>query len=246
MTDVRKFAHGVTGLYNGGRFTNITAWGLPIYLELSGSKRKIYYNHNEYGFRGDHDPNCKRAAFGCSFTYGYELEEENTWPFLLKAKNYAVNGGSPQSVARLVEAWVPDSNLEDIFVLTPPRARREIYNTLTETYTQATAYNLNMVARNLKGKQLWDVEFDPDDLMEFLDAFPHLNVLDSEKNDQILEDCIDRIERACDGRNLVILQSDSSPQMPTMDNMSRDRTHGGDSWNRKVSQVFSRELEKLR
>ena len=245
MKDPKKFAHGVTGL-NGGVYTNTNGgWGLPALFELKGETRVVTFNHTEYGFRGTH-ASTPNAAFGCSFTYGHELEEENTWPFLLKAKNYAVNGGSPQSVARLVEAWVPDSNLEDIFVLTPPRARREIYNTLTETYTQATAYNLNMVARNLKGKQLWDVEFDPDDLMEFLDAFPHLNVLDSEKNDQILEDCIDRIERACDGRNLVILQSDSSPQMPTMDNMSRDRTHGGDSWNRKVSQVFSRELEKLR
>jgi len=265
MTDVKKYANGVTGL-NSGTFTNISFWGLPAVLELTGSKRKIYYNHNEYGFRGCHKDDIEsftpNAAFGCSFTYGYELEEESTWPYLLAAKNYGVNGGSAQTVKRLVQEWIPNSDIETVFVLMPPLARREVYNSLTEQYSHLNVYNLNLIAKSLyshdpKKVFEWTDDLETKYVMRLVEEFPHLNLFDHKQNVEIYEDCIETIRRVCDGRKLVIQNSEDpedpddlgilklSKDMPAPDNGSRERSHGGEVWNRKVSQIFSRELRKL-
>ena len=255
MKDPKKFAHGVTGLFNGGVYTNTsTMWGqkLPALFELRGETRVVTYNHNEYGFRGTHAP-TPNAAFGCSFTYGQELEEENTWVYLLGAKNYGVGGGSAQTVARLVEAWIPESDdVENVFVLMPPVARREIYNDLTQLYVHLNIHSVTSIARfyyrdpNMK---FFGVDRDLQEgiadnyLMRFFEDFPHLNLLDDEQNQQILQESRETVERICQGRNLVMLNSEDD-MIPEIDNGSRDGTHGGSVWNRKVSQIFSREMSK--
>ena len=244
MKDPKKFAHGVTGL-NGGVYTNTNGgWGLPAIFELTGETRVVTFNHTEYGFRGTH-ASTPNAAFGCSFTYGHELEEENTWAYLLGAKNYGVGGGSPQTVARLVTAWIPESDdVETVFVLMPPVARREIYNDLTQMYVNLNIYTASPIARAYYGEHPFTTENNDEHLMRFFEEFPHLNLLDEEKNQQILQECRETVERICEGRNLVMLNAEDDI-IPQIDNMSRDKTHGGDAWNRKVSQIFSRELRKL-
>jgi hypothetical protein len=244
MKDPKKFAHGVTGL-TGGVYTNTNGgWGLPALYELTGETRVVIFNHTEYGFRGTH-ASTPNAAFGCSFTYGHELEEEHTWPYLLGSKNYGVGGGSPQTVARLVTAWIPESDdVENVFVLMPPPARREIYNDLTQLYVHLNIYTATPIARAYYGEHPFTKEENDEFLMRFFEEFPHLNLLDEEQNQQILQECRETVERICEGKNLVMLNSEDAI-IPQIDNMSRDKTHGGDVWNRKVSQIFSREMRKL-
>ena len=254
MKDPKKFAHGVTGL-NGGVYTNTSMmWGqkLPALFEFRGETRVVTYNHTEYGFRGIHT-STPNAAFGCSFTYGQELEEENTWPYLLGAKNYGVGGGSPQTVARLVEAWIPESDdVENVFVLMPPVARREIYNDLTQTYIHLNIYSVISIARAyyaekknyFLGERIFQEGSNDEFLMRFFEEFPHLNLSDEEQNQQILQECRETVERICEGRNLVMMNY-YDDIIPTNDNGSRDGTHGGTAWNRKVSQIFSRELREI-
>lgn len=89
-------------------------------LQLQGNQdRHIVYNCNSYGFREGEIIHAKaeRVAFGCSHTFGYELENHLTWPFLLNAANFGVSGCSPQTVARLVTAWIPLLPAKTVFII---------------------------------------------------------------------------------------------------------------------------------
>jgi hypothetical protein len=93
----------------------------------------------------------KIACFGCSNTYGIGLPINWTWPDLLTQKigtethsidNYGVNGGSTETIARLVfeKLYVKRENYDAVFVLFPDYFRYE--------YTDSKAISTNLIPYN--------------------------------------------------------------------------------------------------
>jgi len=214
-------------------------------LQLQGNQhRHIVYNFDSYGFREGEIIHAKaeRVAFGCSHTFGYELENHLTWPFLLNAANFGVSGCSPQTVARLVTAWIPLLPAKTVFIILPESARREIYNPQTETYTHIQNWNLKQLAtlmyRDVIAGHLEENHWERIQLL--FKEYPELDLFDDEKNQEIEQKCVVQIEEACREKELILLrQSD----LPEFNFTSRDGSHNGDVWNRKVSQLFKRRIE---
>ena len=245
IPDIEKYAHGLWGLRDLTTYTS-SIWSAGA-LTLINENREFNFVHDKYGFRKDNDEFGKRVAFGCSHTFGYEVAVENSYPFLLNATNFGVTAASPQTVARLVQNWIPNSDVEEVIILMPEKSRREIWNPNTATYTMMLPWNLDQYSRTVydkhgewvKLRQTGNDTEDPKRVMKFLEEHPHLDVLDDKKNSEILDECIESVKRNVGERKLILKTMDD---VPPPDFKARDRTHNGDAWQRKVAQLFQREL----
>ena len=243
--DICKYA---LGLYGPRSVVNYTAspWSAGSLAQLPDNQI-ISYHYDSYGFRKAEGVIGKRVAFGCSHTFGYEVAVENSYPFLLNATNFGVTAASPQTVARLVQNWIPNSEVEEVIILMPEKSRREIWNPNTATYTMMLPWNLDQYSRTVydkhgewvKLRQTGNDTEDPKRVMKFLEEHPHLDVLDDKKNSEILDECIESVKRNVGERKLILKTMDD---VPPPDFKARDRTHNGDAWQRKVAQLFQREL----
>lgn len=212
---------------------------------LPSTNQIISYQYDSYGFRKPESVIGKRVAFGCSHTFGYEVAVENSYPFLLSATNFGVTAASPQTVARLVKNWIPNSEVEEVIILMPDSARREVWNPNTATYTMMGSWCLEQFIRTIYNKHD-DAAHDPywyekssDLVRKFSDEHPHLDILDEKKNQEILDECIDVVKRHVGERKLVLK---SVADAPPPDFEARDRSHNGETWHRKVAQMFQKEL----
>ena len=111
-----------------------------VYKDGTEEGLNIYQNNNgrlEGGRQKDPKYNNENAkyqiyTFGCSWTYGWDLEQEQTFTHLLGDENTAVHnygaGGTGLDFAlkRLTEAYIPESNRQ-IFIITIPHTFRRIW-----------------------------------------------------------------------------------------------------------------------
>jgi len=109
-------------------------------------EQKIIYEINQYGFRSEKFENSIDSLFfGCSFTFGIGLKNEDVWVNLLKNKinvngyNLSVPGGSMDSVFRLANYWIPKLKPKFIFLLSPSSTRREYF--LQNKFTRSMVPN---------------------------------------------------------------------------------------------------------
>ena len=207
--DIGKYA---LGLYGPRSVVNYTAspWSAGS-LAQTNDKQIISYHYDCYGFRKAEGVIGKRVAFGCSHTFGFEVAVENSYPFLLNATNFGVTAASPQTVARLVQNWIPNSDVEEVIILMPEKSRREIWNPYTATYTMMLPWSLDQYSRTVYDEHgKWaklrqesaDTE-DPKRVMKFIKEHPHLDVLDDKKNQAILDECIESVKRNVGERKLI-------------------------------------------
>lgn len=240
MQPIEKFAVG--RYLDNSTTTNIPTQMIAVINHLMSNpsppeRNNIFYTHDEYGFRTS-VVESKRAAFGCSHTYGFELENEYTWPCQMGAYNFGVTGASPQTVARLVNAWIPDSDIEEVYILMPDKARREVYNPVTETYSNIVDFFLPSLLSFFPeyGYASRNYNFPVEEqIAMFLEKYPNLNVLDPKQNDEFYGEALRTIEKACGDRKLVLKTIDEAP---TFDKDARDKKHNGYKWNRKVAKMF--------
>jgi len=98
--------------------------------------KEIEYKFNNYGFRTPYDYDFENGekgilTLGCSFTEGIGLPLEYMWGYKLakelKLKYYtcALGGQGLQTVFRLLLFYGPRLNIDDIFLLVPPKGRIE-------------------------------------------------------------------------------------------------------------------------
>jgi len=108
----------------------------------NGKKQALNIYQNNMGkFEGgrQHDPiyndeNARRQiyTFGCSWTYGWDLEQEQTFTHLLGDKNTAVHNygaggtGLDFAVKTLSEVYIPESRRQ-IFIITVPHFFRRTW-----------------------------------------------------------------------------------------------------------------------
>jgi len=242
--DIAKYALGLFGPKSVTQY--IASPFAAGSLAQLNDNQIISYHYDSYGFRKPEGVIGKRVAFGCSHTFGYEVAFENSYPFLLGATNFGVTAASPQTVARLVKNWIPNSEVEEVIILMPEPARREIWNPRTATYTMMIPWSLDQYARTIYKKH-GDTAHDPywyekgsDLVRKFLDEHPHLDLLDEKKNQEILDECIESVKRHVGERKLVL--KTVADDAPPPDFEARDRTHNGEKWHRKVAQMFQKEL----
>jgi hypothetical protein len=70
----------------------------------------------------------KTACFGCSFTYGMFLENNQTWPHYLggNARNYGMGGSSISSMIGTAREYVKNFDCEKIAILLPHPCRLQL------------------------------------------------------------------------------------------------------------------------
>lgn len=227
--DWQKTAHG--NIFRDGVMETPPNCRYAAMYALKNIKTKILYDINKYGFRaGEFEDEIQtRAAFGCSLTYGFEVPEQSTWPYILRAFNFGVPGGSIQTVTRLVKNWIPESSIKEVFILTPSKSRREIYDPLTNIITHINPLNIQEVIDLLYHKTI-DVQ--KERLLQFMMDYPHLNIFDEKLNNEIFDECLETIKTCCANRDLIIVSED---ELQPNDMLSRCGTHPGESWHRKTA-----------
>lgn len=94
---------------------------------------RITYKINSDGFRSDEfDGGDYVLALGCSYTMGYGLPVEETWPFKLgqrlglRVANLAWGGYSADTCFRLAQYWIPQLQPRLVVMLSPPSNRFEL------------------------------------------------------------------------------------------------------------------------
>lgn len=74
----------------------------------------------------------KSVAFGCSHTWGVGVEPEETWPYLIGAKNFGVGGCSADYIVRTAPDLIKQNNVKNVFILWPDWTRFDYLK--NETY----------------------------------------------------------------------------------------------------------------
>jgi len=71
----------------------------------------------------------KTACFGCSFTYGSQLQNEQTWPYHLgsHAKNYGVEGNSISAIVGTAHWYVQNFKCDRLVMLLPALFRFQLH-----------------------------------------------------------------------------------------------------------------------
>lgn len=230
--DWQKTAHG--DIFRDCVMATPPYWRIAAFYALKNINTKILYNINKYGFRADEfvDEDQTRAAFGCSFTYGYEVPEQSAWPYILGAFNFGVPGGSIQTVTRLVKNWIPESSINEVFILAPSKSRREIFDPLTKTFLHINPQNIQEIIDVIYHKT---IDTEKEKFLQFLMDYPHLNIFDEKSNGEIFDECLETIKTCCANRDLIIISED---ELQPNDMLSRCGTHPGESWHRKTAKKF--------
>lgn len=89
--------------------------------------RPIEYIHNSYSFRDQEFPTDEsiNGAFGCSFTFGTGLHQEETWPSILsdrlgkKVWNFGLGGSGILTQLRIFLYFVEKLDFDNIFLYSP-------------------------------------------------------------------------------------------------------------------------------
>jgi hypothetical protein len=110
----------------------------------------ITYNLNKYGFRSDDFQSPVNALFfGCSFTFGIGLQDQDVWVNLLKNKlgisgcNLGVPGGSMDTAFRLAYYWIKNLKPKYFFLLAPSKYRREYF--IQNKFTRSMVPNREII-----------------------------------------------------------------------------------------------------
>lgn len=65
------------------------------------------------------------AAFGCSFTFGYGVNHEQSWPALMGLYNCGQSGSSNDRIARLAIEYINTYSPKNIYIMWTIKSRRE-------------------------------------------------------------------------------------------------------------------------
>jgi len=93
--------------------------------DVNWSKDAVSYNINSLGFRGIEPAQGMPAAFGCSFTFGYAVDEAEIWPNLLGVANFGEPGTSNDRIVRNAITYINGYKPKDIYVMFTFSNRRE-------------------------------------------------------------------------------------------------------------------------
>lgn len=194
---------------------------------LGWDENSIEYRHNSNGFRTDEfDIRESAMAIGCSFTYGSGLREEDIWPTILSEKlnkhiwNLGISGASFDTTYRMCSYYVIHLNVQEVFLLIPPKSRFEYFN-MSEGYLDV------MLPRMIKHFDEFVKGYVMDEMIE-VNYFKNL----------------DAIRYAClkNDAKLYFLNHDNialgPPPLGAFPGKARDLIHPGRSYHDEVANSF--------
>ena len=155
---------------------------------------------------------------GCSHTYGYCLEENQAWPYLLGAMNFGVPGVSSDYIARTLPELLVKHNPRIVYVLWPDWTRFE--------YSDRGEYKQSLPTDASR------IHF----MKTATDSWLHSNFL---KQVNIVKDLcknIKLIELTLYDLIPIINHTDKWPK-------ASDGSHNNEEWHRWVADIFRNEAE---
>jgi len=183
-------------------------------------------NVNEYGYRSDSFGSKNGFVFlGCSLTEGYALEEHETWPWIVgkhfdvKVWNLAQGGRGDDLCFMNAIRWIPKLKPKVVCMLMSPPGRFQFFD-----------YDYKKLEEEF---HLYDLPKKPK--FPWLFNPKHL-YLSSLKN-------VMGIKLICDEYNIPFIV-ESSTEIFDWPDKARDGLHPGPKWQKRVSKLFIKEIEK--
>jgi len=191
--------------------------------------RKISYTFNSHGFRSDeflHKSEINILTNGCSITVGVGVDQQHTWPFVLKKLieqtgrtvsiwNLALSGASPDYVVRSTYKVIDILSPDFTFVHWPPATRLEAPSDYSHQLDQT------FISSN---------------------KFPKTFVNDIWLDRYLMQKNINFIKEICKNSYFADNPLGSiSKELQTIfyaDSMARDGQHPGEQWHKGVAGYF--------
>jgi hypothetical protein len=190
-------------------------------------KWNITMNINEYSYRSDSFDGGDGIVFlGCSLTLGYALEEHEIWPrvvgnhFNIKVWNLGRGGEGDDLCFMNAKRWIPKLKPKVVCMLMPPPGRFQFFDyDYKKLFKEFHSYGLPK-----KPKFPW--LFNPKHLY-----------LSSLKN-------VMGIKLICDEYNIPFIV-ESSTEILDWPDKAKDGIHPGPKWQKRVSNLFIKKIERF-
>ena len=216
----------------------------PWYREEFGKEEKSF---NEHGYRSDSFDGDNGFLFlGCSITFGYGLEREESWPWIVGKSfdvpvwNVAIAGQGDDVCFLNAKKWIPKLNPKVVCMLLPPSGRFKFFDIDDESLNNQFM-NWKIVEREKEIKFPW--------LFNVKNLYVHTlkNILS--------------IKTLCDEQNVPLVLKSSAIQnrsiwdklylMRTKEweaywlgDVAQDGQHPGPKWHKRMADKYIKEIEK--
>jgi len=205
-------------------------------IDSAKFERDITYTFNEHGFRSDSfydEPDFRIVTCGCSMTVGVGVNDDETWPAMLKEKveeftgqtasnwNLATSGASTDYVTRTL--YKVDTCLypDLVFVYWPPITRLEL----------PTSYEEGKVIQSAIGDQDFPKLLVDEDYLLF-NFKKNLNFLESLYNNHSARFYSNPVVE-------TLVQNQMQDNNPfVMNTDARDGMHPGPDWHERVAEYY--------
>jgi hypothetical protein len=161
------------------------------------------------------DQNTDRLAFGCSHTWGAEVEFNETWAYHVNAKNYGVGGASSDLIVRIAADIIDNEHPSTVFLLWPDWSRFEHFQ--NGEYIQILPKTRNRIQFMHSHNEQWCKS-------NFL------------KN-------VEKMHKICNDRSVQLIDMTLYDLIPYMDYadrwpISKYGSHYAPEWHQKVANLF--------
>jgi len=160
------------------------------------------------------------AAFGCSFTFGYGIEHENSWPCLLGLYNCGQSGSSNDRITRLAIEYINTYKPANIYVMWTINSRRE----WIDESNSALRFKVDDPRKELYAWEEAHIE-----LSNF-----HNDVYNYKRNRMLLE-------AVCETKGVKLHETNLFTPDHTDYPLAIDNSHPGVEWHAVIADKFSTE-----
>tara|TARA_A100001515_G_C4556970_1_gene205324 strand:+ start:371 stop:1096 length:726 start_codon:yes stop_codon:yes gene_type:complete len=196
----------------------------------------VEYNINEHGFRSDSFEGENGIVFlGCSLTYGYALQEWETWPWIVgkhfqtKVWNLSMTGHGDDASFIVAQKWIPKLKPKLVCMLTPPPGRYVFFHAPFEDTT------LWQVVQEKKKKKI---------KYPFLFSKEQMYI-QSLKNILAIKSICDSFEIPFISKSADIIGKDGlMKKFRKKIDMAKDGLHPGVKWQGKMANKFINQINK--
>jgi len=201
--------------------------------EEHNSTFDIKYNINKEGFRSDEfDSEGGFMFLGCSLTYGYGLEEYETWPWIVGKSlkvpvwNLALSGHGDDMCFIVSSKWISELRPKVVCMLVPPPGRYEFFEVPKEETTM-----WRWISEERPPMYPW--------------LFNNKNMyLHSMKNILAIKSICDSYDIPFIVKSCEDVIGDEYMHIHNYD-LARDDLHPGSIWQKETANHFLREINKV-
>ena len=185
------------------------------------NEHNVKYTINQFGYRGK-DPGGD-AGFGCSYSFGYGVNDTHAWPYLMDVFNGALPGSSNDKIARLAVQYMNTYKPKNIYIVWSFVSRREHVNDDMQFFQFTSIENIEQA--QLPGNEYKLA------LLELSNK--NSDMLNLQKNQLLVEYIANSLGV---NYNFMLLQQTKYTDYLT----SRDLDHPNADWHKIIAQEFTK------